>query len=267
MKILFLISAIGSSILFNSCKQENHPAKEVAQLNTSDTFYFEFPKRRGVFDSSFYHNNLLFEKALGLQSIEKGFDSIQIRLVYGGAMVGERLVVLINRDNKWRAEISKIITDYNPNFKGDEEDRANADFWDAYSLTRTIEHKTPKSGWDKFIKKLFKHDILTLPDIQTFADYSPGLVTDGVGVTVAIATNNVYRLYTYQDTEFYIEKHPEAESINRILELIDNEFALENMWNYSAKEKDSNSPYTIKKVKMQEVKLQDIKPEKKKKKK
>jgi len=197
MKTWWLILCIVYSALFTSCKDENNPARRITELNTADTFLFEFPNRRGVFDSSFYKNNLLTQKSLGLQMLEKGFDSIQIRLWYGGAMVGQRLVILTNKNKKWNAEISKIITEVRPGF----EDTLNVDFWDQYYLERTIEYKTPKSGWNNFIKKLFNLHILSLPDQENIEDFKEESIMDGVGVTVEIATKKVYRLYNLSNPD------------------------------------------------------------------
>ena len=37
-----------------SCKEKDRSAQIVAQLNPTDTFLFEFPKFKGVLDSSLY---------------------------------------------------------------------------------------------------------------------------------------------------------------------------------------------------------------------
>jgi len=244
----------------------------VAQLNQSDSFVFDFPKRNGVIDSFQFKSKTRFQKHVGIQPLDKGFDSIQIRLWYGGSFTGERLVVLSNSNKGWKAEVSKFSTDYNPNFKGDETERAIADFLEGYFITRTTENKVPKSGWDNLISKLFKLNILTLPDESKVAGINPGAVTDGWGVTVEIATKKVYRYYGYGNPDYFYRKAEEARNINHILVLIDKEFGLKNVGSYIDEMPDDERWETVRadsnrNIKIQELKLQEIKPIKKKKKK
>src|SRR5687767_2193085 len=145
-----LVSILLIVFLF-SCKEKQKPAEQIRQLNKSDTFYFEFPKINGVVDSYHYKKWYGIQNEYELTFIEKGFDSIQIRLLYGGPMVGGRLVILTNKDNSWSAEVSKLIAELDSLFKGS----WNGSYSEKYILTRTIDYKTPKSGWKKFIKKLF----------------------------------------------------------------------------------------------------------------
>jgi hypothetical protein len=232
MKILLLISLIGYSALFTSCKDENNPARRITELNTADTFLFEFPKRDRIGDSFWYMRKASFEKSLGLQSLEKGFDSIQIRLWYEDFSTGRRLIILSNSNKGWKAEVSTINTDDNPNFKGDEINRANPDFLEEYIVTRTIESKMPKSGWDKFIKKLFNLNILTLPDEGKVTAIDQGSGTDGWSITVEIATKKVYRYYNYSNPDYFYRQAEEARNINHILVFVDEEFGLEPFGEY-----------------------------------
>lgn len=238
----------------------------VAQLNQSDIFIFDFPKRNGVFDSIEFYRKNRFDKQLGLQPLDKGFDSIQIRLWYGGSFTGERLIVLSNSNKSWKAEVSKLTTEYNPNFKGDETERANVDFLEGYLVTRKTEKKVPKSGWDKFIRKLFNLNILTLPDEGKVTGIHPGSVTDGWGVIVEIATKKIYRYYGYNNPDYFYRKVEEARNINHILVLVDEEFELEQVGDYIDELPDEDQWKVVavdsfNKVKTQKIQLQDIKPE------
>ena len=263
MKIFLPILVIGFAIIFSSCQQKNSPAKQISRLNQSDTFYYEFPKRNGKFDSLLHKRQQRFEKEVGLVSLENGFDSIQIRIFYGGSFNGERLVILTNSNKKWSAEISKFIDKINPGF----EDSVNADYSKRYSLSRETENKIPKSGWDKFIKIFFKFSILSLPDeesINSFLEESP---TDGVGVFIEVATKNAYRAYKLGHPDYFYDKYVEMRTISEILKLVDEEFGLNKLWDYTREEHHEKTADTIRKIKMQEIQLQEIKPEKKKKKK
>ena len=245
--------------IITSCQQGDTSAKQISQLNNSDIFLHEFPQKRGLFDSSLYNYIVNREKELNLTSLDKGFDSIQIRISYGGSFVGERLVILSNKDNKWTAEVSKIITSVNRGF----EDSLNADFWDQYSLTRTIHYKMPKSGWSKFIKKLFNLNILTLPDEANIKDFSRMAATDGSGILVEVATKNIYRAYTYGEMDSYNQNHSEMMNISQILKFVDEELGLDKLWDYTMETPSVNEP--SKPIKFQEMTIQEVAPIKKKK--
>lgn len=258
MKKYFLILGLLFQGIFFSCTQQDSPALQVRQLNTSDTFLFEFPQRHGKLDSAFFTDMRLIEKNLGFTPLEKGFDSIQIRLHYGGPMVGDRFVVLTNNGQEWHAEISKI----NTNVREGYEDSVNVGFWTQYYLTRTIEHTSPKSGWNNFIKKLFKLGVLVLPDQDKIEGFKERFVFDGVGVSVEVATKNVYRLYGYVDPDLYFDKHWQMKNITEVLKLVDEELSLEKMWDYTNETPPDTSQ--SKPIEIREMTIEDVKPPKKK---
>jgi len=250
-----------------SCKQINddaatpneYAAKFIRQLNTSDTFLFVVPKRTRETDSTFFFRGMRsIEKYFGLTPIDKGFDSIHIRIRYGGAMVGDRLVMFSHNGKEWSAEISKITTKE----KKEYEDSENVDFQKKYYLTRTIDYKTPKSGWNNFITKLFKLGILSLPNQEDIEGFEEQSANDGVGVSIEVATKNLYRLYGYKDPDSYLDKHWQMRNISEILELIDAEFRLVKMWDYMDETLPDTTPQ--KPLQIKEMEIQDVKPLKKK---
>lgn len=256
MKTLFSITVI---IFFLSCHNRNNPLQTLTRLNTSDTFHYDFPKVNRELDSLRYNQKRFLERGLGLESLEKGFDSIQIRIQYGGPMIGDRLVILSNKDNKWNAEISKLGSRPNPDYKGE----AMTNYWEGFIPTRTIEIKTPKSGWEQFISELFKLKILSIEDESKIEGYKFGVVNDGCGVIIEIATKNVYRWYEMEQPDYFYYDLWQAKNLSRILRLVDEEFQLEPLWSYIPDKdayKISDTTNTAHPI-IREVELQDIKPD------
>ena len=225
-KYLFFLG-ISYLIILISCKEKDRSAQIVAELNPTDTFLFEFPYRKGAFDSALYKQMNYYDSALGLISLEKGFDSIQIRLWYGGSFTGQRIVVLSNQNNNWTAEISSIRDTINPNYRYSFEN-----YWEQYLPTRKVEYRKPQSGWNKFISDLLKLNILTLPDQNNIKDFDEFSVTDGDGISIEIALKNVYRFYGYSNPDMY-PQYEETKNIGEILNLIDEEFGLQKLWDYT----------------------------------
>src|SRR6185436_11143212 len=99
----YLIILLGIQVfLFQSCKNDDsatpnpHAAKILSQLNPTDTFLFDFPLEKGNIDSIVLGYLRWQEKSLKLPSLQSGFDSVEIRIWYGCALSGDRLVRLIN---------------------------------------------------------------------------------------------------------------------------------------------------------------------------
>jgi hypothetical protein len=263
MKKSFFDLAVIFLFVLISCKEKDKSAQIVAQLNPTDTFLFEFPNRKGVFDSTLYKQINYYDSSLGFESLEKGFDSIQIRLWYGGSFTGERIVILSNKNNKWASEISKISYSTNPEYKRKSFDN----YWEQSIPLRNIEYRTPKSGWNKFISQLLKLNILTLPQENNIKDFQKISTTDGDGVSVEVALKNVYRYYSYSNPDMY-PQYEEMKNVSHILNLIDEEFRLEKLWDYTNQEVPTVVPTVdTTKVKIQEMTIQEVKPVKKKKRK
>lgn len=201
----------------------------VAVLNSRDSFYYYFPSKEILADTNMLANLVKTEKDLGLMSLANGVDSIEIRIRYGH-MRTDRLVILSNKDNGWKAEVSTLGVDVKPEFDYYHQHRGS-EIGKMYTVTRTIQQKTPKSGWKKFINKLFDLGILSLPDEHDLPNYSPA-GADGFDVFVQVATKKVYRAYWYTNPDFRLDKHKEMRSISTIVKLLDEEFDQEFLWNY-----------------------------------
>jgi hypothetical protein len=164
-----------------------------------------------ILDSSLLEEARLNQRYLGLESTEKGFDSVQIRIWYDCINTPHFLVGLKNTNGKWKAELCRII--YPPTWQrsGD-------------SISGKIIQGSPKSGWPKFISQLFNLKILTLPNDYEIPNFKYDAVTDGCGAEVEIATKNTYRFYAYNNPELY--KYWQTKNILLILKLINEEFEI-----------------------------------------
>lgn len=226
-------------------------AAYVSGLNRSDTFRYEFAvDRKGQLDSFHYDSKARIEKLLRLSSLEKGFDSIQIRINYACVMGDEMLVILTNKHNKWSAEISKLTYHYNYT---NEETGGVLD-----SMSRTIKYCTPESGWRNFINKLFELKILSIEDNYKIPGFYYAMPTDGCGIVIEIATKNVYRFYSYDNPDMYSGQYWQAKNVLDIVRFINKELAIKTRYpneeEYSEQIIDST-----KQPKIPEIELQDIK--------
>jgi len=247
--LLFLLVLVS----LYSCQHDDsstpnpYAAKILAQSNLGDTFLYERPKQDPN-DSQMQKRALRYLK---LESLEKGFDSIQIRIWYGCPLgPGELLVVLKSNKEKWGAEVCKIVYPATYQRWGD-------------SITRIIFKDSPKSGWIKFINRLFDLSVLSLPDEKQLKNLHYSVPMDGCGVDIEIATKNVYRKYGYGNPDIYDAEFLEAKNILSILKLINEEFGIRGkfnvkyMWPDDGKNqypKDSAQPPVEREIQLQDIK-------------
>jgi hypothetical protein len=215
MKIIYSILLV---LLLFSCKQKDDSAqpnadaaKFITQLNLTDTFRYEIPKIRGNPDTSFLRSLQNELKLLGFESIEKGYDSIELRIGFG-LNPKNYLLIIKNQNKKWKGEMCTYKYNYD-------------------SLITIIEKKCvikdPRSGWKKFIDQLFNLQILSLPDYHDIPGYSQYMPTDAEGVTVEVATKKVYRFYHLFEPMYMKDKFWQSRKMDSILHLIDEQFSLD----------------------------------------
>jgi len=86
-----------------------------------------------------------------VNSLEKGFDSIQIRIWYGCALGTDLLVVLKNKEKDGKLRFVKLFT--------------RRPITDGAIPFRELLFKIPRNQeWIKFINRLFDLSVLSLPD-------------------------------------------------------------------------------------------------------
>jgi hypothetical protein len=220
------------SLIILSCKTKDdssvpneYAAKFIKELNPTDTFLFDFSvNKKGVFDTLDWYYLKEFEKHLELPSLEKGFDSIQIRIDFDCVRnTRESLVILTNDGKGWMAELSNVHYHYSENMKVD-------------SITREVINAIPKSGWINFINELFDLKILTIEDNYKIPGFEYSVPNDGCGIGIEVATKNVYRFYSYDNPSLYDEKHWQAANVIAIQNLLYEEFDILKIWDNQTEE-------------------------------
>ena len=206
MKIFYYFLTI---IIFSfaACNgQTNHVIQPATFVDTNKAFKKEIPSV-----DIFYNLAKAKQNQLGLDSLENGFDNLQIRLWYDFALVRERrLVVITNKDTNWAATVYYLQVD-----------------WDGQTetiLSKKVKQVIPKSGWAIFSKKLLDLKVVTLPSQDDIKGYSGG--DDGRTYNVEVATKNQYRFYGYWEPQEYQSKFWQAKNMADILKLFETELGV-----------------------------------------
>lgn len=201
INVYIILFTIAVSI---SCKNQS----SVKKNQVIDTIVQDIPKDSKGNYSWYYPEKVKLEKALGISSLEGGFDSLQIRLYYGVALMNKLQLVILKRNSlNWNAQVLDIAYKYSG--KRD-------------SVTYSIENiseKRPKSGWKFFTDSLFSLNITSLPSGETMTTYSG--CNDGDGATVEVATKSKYRIYNYDCIGS--NKLDKAKNMDAILHLLQKE--------------------------------------------
>lgn len=143
------------------------------------------------------------ENYLNLDTIENGYDSLQIRIWYNFAKggVGGQLLCLKRQNSSWSATFYSRFTKVNVPIK-------------------------PKCDWDVLINKLYSYDILNLPDMCNIKGCRCSGI-DGWSYSIEISDKHHYRLYSYRHPEsFYQQKFKGVRKMMKILKLIRKEFGI-----------------------------------------
>jgi len=211
--IIFLLSL---PLLFLSCGNDlsfDNKIKFDKEFNIiSDTIVKDLPKLKPVEQSAAYSSSDLKNKRAGFSSMENGADSIKIRVWYL-YQVGhtEHVVEIENINKKW------VFSQYILTFKYDQIHDS------VIFVGKTVQHKNPNSGNERFIQKLFELEILTLPSSESISDYSGANAIDAGRVDVEIASENKFRFYSYDDP-FRHYSNRNAKKMEDIMTLIEKEF-------------------------------------------
>jgi hypothetical protein len=199
--VVILLTVI---LVFLGCKNNHNSQDSLYQFKhpTDTTFKKEIPTTAYSYKSDKYK-----EKQLGLENIESGFETLQIRLWVDYALYkGKELYIIKNKNGKWSAEVYKMMTERSI----ESEDSI---------VSKKIKNVTPKSGWDSLLTNLVNLKIVTLPNM----DNIPGLVDmidDGVDFNIEIASKYQYRFYGYHSPEYFQDKFWQAKNMTQIVKLI-----------------------------------------------
>ncbi len=205
MRSYFLSLTIILSFIFCDCNTQKKDLKEKDSTVTQ-----EIPKLKNGKVLPYYLLVKEFEKGLKIDSLNEGFDSLQIRLWHYTAMQKEgELAVFKNNKHQWTAFF------YNLNYEFD------TSIYVPASISKIFFKKEPKSGWEAFTKRLYDFKILTLPDCNNIINYCT--VSDGDCYMVEIANKHSYRFYTYSNPGG-CKGISQVDNFFNILDLINSEF-------------------------------------------
>ena len=150
--------------------------------------------------------------ALGLESIEQGYDGLQIRIwADHGIKNNDTTEMLLIRSNR-KGDFSAVSYRF-----------AGSDPGEFMNVSGRFISLAPKSGWVSFLKRPFFRRLFTIPDGNSLENYS--LNTNPFGYQVEVAFHNNYRLYDYYDISDNIHTIPEAKEFVGILKMLDEEFS------------------------------------------
>lgn len=144
--------------------------------------------------------------ALQLDSLEAGYDSLQLRVWLGHSMaITKHIVIMKYKNKKWSAQ----LVSYSRETRNDKP-------------IKKVRKISPVSGWNILMGKLFKLNITTLPSETELANYN-GIGLDGISYEFEIATPKMYRFYSYgnpqRNADFW-----QAGNVLQIASLLESEF-------------------------------------------
>lgn len=148
-------------------------------------------------------------KMLGLDSLEYGYDSLQIRVWLGHSLaITNHIVIISSTNQKWHAQ---LITSY--------VDRQQK----PAKIDNRSQSVVPKSGWRDFEKSLNGFNIVNLPhgNYDSTCDHCGG--ADGISYSFEIATSSTYRFFNYCNPD-YAHGCPEAATVLQFAAFLEKEF-------------------------------------------
>jgi hypothetical protein len=159
-----------------------------------------------------YNSIVILRDSLKLDTLENGFDSLQIRIWFTYPFTDRQQLVILSRKHKqWEYK----YIDYKPHYiKIQNKDSL------IYIEKRAI-LKSPKGSWNEFTDSIYYFNIMTLPDYSTLKNYT--LPTDPDGKIFEIGTKHEYRLYYYPSSTLSTEFR-ESRDVNNIVRLFEKEF-------------------------------------------
>jgi hypothetical protein len=152
---------------------------------------------------------------MGLQSLENGFDSMQLRFWYGYARTdSSQLVVITRKNQQWSAHLFTFMY-------------VMGDSGKITSIKKDEREGSPKFEWKRFSQALFKLSVSTLPDEYSIPNYPE--YTDGNSIMVEVATKNNYRIYSYKEPMMAQTQVEDARKIEQALILIEDQFGFRRL--------------------------------------
>ena len=154
--------------------------------------------------------------SLKLDTLENGYDSIQIRIWATYARKDSEQVISIKRHNhQWSASYCLAAEFLSP----------QTDSLRCFPIKTQALY--PKSNWQEVLDSLISFDILLLPNCTKVKGYMQSIPFDGGNaVTIEVSTVNLYRMYMYALPSSNKDEFKEAASVDAILNLLSYEFGV-----------------------------------------
>ena len=211
LKILWATIFISCTQTDSSSIDQNHKNAHLSK-QTIDSIV-DIPKSTNGGFSTMYKAIKNDEKLLGLDSLQIGFDSLQIRIWFeSGRATNKQMLILKNAGGNWNGELVSWTMDI------------GSENLPKYSLiNKKVENVSPKSGWEKFITRLIKLNIITLPDDSNIEGVEGG-GGDLRMTLIEIAMKKMYRFYSYTEPDGYSKQFKELQDIENIVRFTFAEF-------------------------------------------
>jgi hypothetical protein len=205
-----------SFFLFVACSNEPQETRSQSVTN-KDTVGFVTDLPLDKHGKADFFERIKWERDYigGLDTLEKGYAPLQIRLwyVYGDDDINDRQIVVIKKKKDWLAELHTTTWAYTDT--------------SGYMTGRTVITAKPKMGWDKFIDSLKSLGVMELPDQSRIPDMP--LTVHASTIHVEIAQEKKYRFYSYTAPKKYAGKFTEAARIEKIMQLIEDELGFKRI--------------------------------------
>ncbi|HRP37872.1 MAG TPA: hypothetical protein PLS50_08765 [Candidatus Dojkabacteria bacterium] len=147
---------------------------------------------------------------LGLDSLELGYDSLQVRIWLGHSMALKRDVVILKYSKEqWQAIHIKFEL-------GDKDELK-------HKIVRKV---VPSSGWNRFLNRVLELKMLELPDEKEIEGYD-GCGADGNPFYFEWASTKKYRFYSYCNPDGNVEKFWQARNVLSIADFLEKEFGFD----------------------------------------
>lgn len=141
---------------------------------------------------------------LKLDSLELGYDSLQIRIWLGHSMASRKQVVILQcAGGKWGG----YLVDYNTDSTND----------------KIVRRLKPKSDWNRVIETLYQLKVTELENQEDLPDCG-GCGADGISYEFEYATAKMYRFYYYCNPDEYETICWQSANVLKIGALLEQEF-------------------------------------------
>jgi hypothetical protein len=192
-------------------EKKNLSGNTAREQGKKDSVIIDVPKH--VQDEKFQKILLHEQQLLGIESLQKGYSDLQVRIGVShgyGPTDSIKLAIFQQKGDKVLGVFYSYLLVYDANFDS------------VQSIRKRVDTLVPKCGWKTFMDSIRILGVYDLPDYEKISNYY--LSTDSYGLGVEVATKNTYRMYTYPNWDRMKKTIPEAMKVHQILNLIERQF-------------------------------------------